>query len=79
VQDHLNEDPALLLFKYQGKTDFDLNVLSKQISARKKSKEKATSLGFKFRFDFSGEYLFGTKQFGRNSEFLNQMDDPGKP
>ena len=27
VQDHLEEDPALLLFKYQGKVSFDLSLI----------------------------------------------------
>ena len=40
VQDHLNEDPALLLFKYQGKTDFDLKAAVQQITARQKAKKK---------------------------------------
>lgn len=43
VQDHLNEDPALLLFKYQGKTDFDLKAAVQQISARQKAKKKLTA------------------------------------
>ncbi|WP_075349125.1 class I SAM-dependent methyltransferase [Algoriphagus marinus] len=43
VQDHLNEDPALLLFKYQGKTDFDLKAAVQQISARQKAKKKLSS------------------------------------
>ncbi|MDO9553712.1 class I SAM-dependent methyltransferase [Rhodonellum sp.] len=40
VQDHLQEDPALLLFKHQGKTDFDLKTAVQQISARQKAKKK---------------------------------------
>jgi 16S rRNA G966 N2-methylase RsmD len=40
VQDHLQEDPALLLFKYQGKTDFDMKTAVQQISARQKAKKK---------------------------------------
>jgi len=43
VQDHLNEDPALLLFKYQGKTDFNLKAAVQQISARQKAKKKLPS------------------------------------
>jgi hypothetical protein len=43
VQDHLLEDPALLLFKYQGKTDFDLKAAVQQISARQKAAKKLTS------------------------------------
>ncbi len=43
VQDHLHEDPALLLFKYQGKTDFDLKEAVQQISARQKAKAKLPS------------------------------------
>ncbi|MEB2786249.1 THUMP-like domain-containing protein [Algoriphagus persicinus] len=40
VQDHLSEDPALLLFKYQDKTDFDLKAAVQQISARQKASKK---------------------------------------
>jgi len=43
VQDHLNEDPALLLFKYQGKTDFDLKAAVQQIASRQKAKKKLSS------------------------------------
>nr|WP_287938724.1 class I SAM-dependent methyltransferase [Algoriphagus sp.] len=40
VQDHLTEDPALLLFKYQGKVTFDLKMAVQQISARQKAAKK---------------------------------------
>ena len=40
VQDHLEEDPALLLFKYQGKVAFDLKMAVQQISARQKAAKK---------------------------------------
>jgi 16S rRNA G966 N2-methylase RsmD len=40
VQDHLEEDPALLLFKYQGKVGFDLKVAVQQIAARQKASKK---------------------------------------
>ncbi|WP_439487498.1 class I SAM-dependent methyltransferase [Algoriphagus sp.] len=40
VQDHLSEDPALLLFRYQGKTVFDLKAAVQQISARQKASKK---------------------------------------
>ena len=40
VQDHLEEDPALLLFKYQGKVAFDLKTAIQQIAARQKSVKK---------------------------------------
>lgn len=40
VQDHLQEDPALLLFKYQGKTNFDLKAAVHQIAARQKTSKK---------------------------------------
>ncbi|WP_339754177.1 class I SAM-dependent methyltransferase [Algoriphagus aquimarinus] len=43
VQDHLTEDPALLLFRYQGKTDFDLKAAVQQISARQKAAKKLPS------------------------------------
>ncbi len=40
VQDHLSEDPALLLFKYQGKVNFELKAAVQQISARQKAGKK---------------------------------------
>ena len=40
VQDHLEEDPALLLFKYQGKVGFDLKPAVQQIAARQKAAKK---------------------------------------
>jgi hypothetical protein len=40
VQDHLSEDPALLLFKYQGKVNFELKAAVLQISARQKAAKK---------------------------------------
>jgi 16S rRNA G966 N2-methylase RsmD len=43
VQDHLLEDPALLLFKYQGKVAFDLKMAVQQISARQKATKKLPS------------------------------------
>lgn len=43
VQDHLQEDPALLLFKYQGKVTFDLKMAVQQISARQKAAKKLPS------------------------------------
>ena len=43
VQDHLSEDPALLLFKYQGKVSFDLKMAVQQISARQKIAKKLPS------------------------------------
>ncbi len=43
VQDHLNEDPALLLFRYQGKVDFDLKAAVQQISTRQKAAKKLPS------------------------------------
>lgn len=43
VQDHLKEDPALLLFRYQGKVDFDLKMAIQQISARQKVTKKLPS------------------------------------
>ena len=43
VQDHLSEDPALLLFKYQGKVAFDLKAAVQQISARQKAAKKLPS------------------------------------
>jgi 16S rRNA G966 N2-methylase RsmD len=52
VQDHLIEDPALLLFKYQGKTDFDLKAAVQQISARQKAKKKLSSWASNFDLIF---------------------------
>jgi 16S rRNA G966 N2-methylase RsmD len=43
VQDHLEEDPALLLFKYQGKVAFDLKMAVQQIAARQKAAKKLPS------------------------------------
>jgi hypothetical protein len=43
VQDHLEEDPALLLFKYQGKVAFDLKTAVQQIAARQKASKKLPS------------------------------------
>ncbi|MBM3427041.1 MAG: class I SAM-dependent methyltransferase, partial [Bacteroidetes bacterium] len=40
VQDHLKEDPALLLFKYQGKVGLDLKAAVQQIAARQKAAKK---------------------------------------
>ncbi|WP_369413884.1 class I SAM-dependent methyltransferase [Belliella alkalica] len=43
VQDHLTEDPAHLLFKHSGKTEFDLKLAVQQIAARQKAKNKIPS------------------------------------
>ncbi|WP_297336187.1 class I SAM-dependent methyltransferase [Algoriphagus sp.] len=43
VQDHLDEDPALLLFKYQEKVSFDLKLAVQQISSRQKARKKLPS------------------------------------
>jgi 16S rRNA G966 N2-methylase RsmD len=43
VQDHLMEDPALLLFKYQGKVGFDLKAAVQQIAAQQKTTKKLPS------------------------------------
>lgn len=40
VLDHAQDDPALLLLKYQGKVDFDLKEAAQQISARQKASKK---------------------------------------
>ena len=40
VQDHIEEDPAGLLFKYQGKVAFDLKMAVQQIAARQKAAKK---------------------------------------
>lgn len=40
VQDHLKEDPALLLLKFGGKVSFDLKDAVQQISARQKGVKK---------------------------------------
>lgn len=43
MQDHLHEDPAQLLLKYAGKTEFDLKFAVQQIQARQKAKNKIPS------------------------------------
>ena len=43
MQDHLQEDPALLLFKHHGSVDFDVKFAVQQISARQKVKAKLPS------------------------------------
>ena len=43
VQDHLEEDSAGLLFKYQGKVAFDLKMAVQQIAARQKAAKKLPS------------------------------------
>jgi len=43
VQDHLLEDPAFLLLKYQGKVDFDLKMAVQQIFARQRVAKKLPS------------------------------------
>jgi 16S rRNA G966 N2-methylase RsmD len=79
VQDHLNEDPALLLFKYQGKTDFDLKCAVQQISARKKSKKKLPAWASNFDLIFpasisleqsSSEETANFKSNGRSGKTL---------
>jgi len=40
VQDHLSEDPALLLLKHQGKVKFDLKTAVQQIASRQKAAKK---------------------------------------
>lgn len=40
VQDHQDEDPALLLFKYPGKVSFDLKAAVQQIYARQRAEKK---------------------------------------
>ncbi len=52
VQDHLCEDPALLLFKYQGKVDFDLRAAVQQISGRQKAAKKLPTWASDFRIIF---------------------------
>ncbi len=43
VQDHLEEDPALLLFRYHEKVGFDLKMAIQQIAARQKAAKKLPS------------------------------------
>src|SRR5690606_10721587 len=40
VQDHLRDDPALLLLKYHASADFDLKEAVQQIAARQKAASK---------------------------------------
>jgi len=71
VQDHLSEDPALLLFKYQGKVTFDLKMAVQQISARQKVSKKLPSWSAN-RFTFSCKYLIRAKFFRRNSSLQSK-------
>lgn len=43
VQDHLSEDPAQLLLRYAGKTDFNLKFAVQQVQSRQKAKHKLPS------------------------------------
>lgn len=52
VQDHLEEDPAGLLFKYQGKVAFDLKMAVQQIVARQKAAKKLPSWSKNFNLLF---------------------------
>lgn len=52
VQDHLEEDPAGLLFRYQGKVAFDLKMAVQQIVARQKAAKKLPSWSKNFNLLF---------------------------
>lgn len=52
VQDYLEEDPAGLLFKYQGKVAFDLKMAVQQIVARQKAAKKLPSWSKNFNLLF---------------------------
>ncbi|MDR7132071.1 hypothetical protein J2X69_004437 [Algoriphagus sp. 4150] len=79
VQDHLTEDPALLLFRHQGKTDFDLKAAVQQISARQKAAKKLPSWSSNSQLIFpasisleqsSSELTAEFKAKGRNGQLI---------
>lgn len=69
VQDHLTEDPALLLFRYQGKTDFDLKAAVQQISARQKAVQKLPSWASNPRVIFPASISLEQSSSEQTAEF----------
>jgi 16S rRNA G966 N2-methylase RsmD len=79
VQDHLEGDPALLLFKYQGKVGFDLKVAVQQIAARQKAAKKLPAWSKNLSLLFpasisveqsSSEQTAAFKSIGRTGEWM---------
>ncbi len=79
VQDHLEGDPALLLFKYQGKVGFDLKVAVQQIAARQKAAKKLPTWSKNLSLLFpasisveqsSSEQTAAFKSIGRTGEWM---------
>ena len=81
VQDHLTEDPALLLLKYSTKVPFDLKTAVQQISARQKAVKKlpewASNRGLIFPATISLEQSSSeeTAKFKAQGLFGNRMVD----
>jgi 16S rRNA G966 N2-methylase RsmD len=79
VQDHLEGDPALLLFKYQGKVGFDLKAAVQQIAARQKAAKKLPAWSKNLILLFpasisveqsSSEQTAGLKSIGRTGGWM---------
>lgn len=79
VQDHLEGDPTLLLFKYQGKVGFDLKVAVQQIAARQKAAKKLPAWSKNLSLLFpasisveqsSSEQTAAFKSIGRTGEWM---------
>lgn len=79
VQDHLNEDPALLLFKYQGKVGFDLKAAVQQIASRQKAAKKLPAWSKNLSLLFPGsisveqsssEQTAAFKSIGRRGDWM---------
>lgn len=79
VQDHLEEDPAGLLFKYQGKVAFDLKLAVQQIAARQKASKKLPTWSKNLNLLFpasisveqsSSEQTAGFKSIGRTGSWM---------
>ncbi|WP_425637176.1 THUMP-like domain-containing protein [Algoriphagus yeomjeoni] len=69
VQDHLREDPAFLLFRYQEKTDFDLRAAVQQISARQKATKKLPSWSANSRIIFPASISLEQSSSEQTAEF----------
>lgn len=69
VQDHLTEDPALLLFRHQGKTDFDLKAAVQQISARQKATKKLPSWAVNSKLIFPASISLEQSSSEQTAEF----------
>jgi len=75
VKDHLEEDPAGLLFKYHEKVPFDLKIAVQQIAARQKAEKKLPSwtknLGLIFPASISVEQSSSEQTAAFKSEGLS--------